>query len=322
MNLSICVFSKIILRRNNLEWRGRPIRFAREARVRPAPAGVGRSFSSDCRADFDSGPRDRRYALAALAGEPRSETRSNGPIRRRPSSICRRENCTASVAVAISLRRSGLCGYDTILVNGHEGEFDLPQNISGEGVASLTTPDDGGHDMRALFIAFLAVGVCSALAAAQTQPASSPPAAETIRAFLTTTHRNLGSPAGMPNPELVDFQTRQVVAYLLSLRNPSAAALGRKPAAAQERSCRAEITRLEVVLSQARASGKAVGSAPESSAARLHHQPTIQSAEQAAREAEKTVETALALARKLEAEGLDAECAAMLKKVEPPAGSR
>jgi mono/diheme cytochrome c family protein len=222
--------------------------------------------------------------------------------------------------------------------------------------------------MRALFIAFLAVGVCSALAAAQTQPASSPPddvqnghylavlmcsnchvagpdqsiepvlqppapsfdsiakrsttTAETIRAFLTTTHRNLGNPAGMPNPELVDFQTRQVVAYLLSLRNPSAAALGRKPAAAQERSCRAEITRLEVVLSQARASGKAVGSAPESSAARLHHQPTVQSVEQAAREAENTVETALALARKLEAEGLDAECAAMLKKVEPPAGSR
>ena len=216
--------------------------------------------------------------------------------------------------------------------------------------------------MRALFIAFLAIGACSVLTTAQAQQAGSlsddvqngrylavlmcsnchvaspdqaiepvlqPPApsfesiakrstttSETIQAFLATTHRNLGNPAGMPNPELVDLQTRQVAAYLLSLRKPSAAALGRKPAAAREGSCRAEITRLEAVLSQARASGKAVGSAPESSAARLHHQPTVQSVEQAAREAEKTVETALALARKLEAEGLDAECAAMLKKVE------
>jgi len=222
--------------------------------------------------------------------------------------------------------------------------------------------------MRALFIALLALGACSALAAAQTQqlnnlsddvqnghylaviicsnchvaspdqsiePVLQPPApslesiarrstttSETIRAFLTTTHRNISNPAGMPNPELLDFQMRQVVAYLLSLRKPSAAALSRKPPAVQERSCRAEISRLESVLSQARASGKAVGSAPESSAARLHHQPTVQSVEQAAREAEKTVETALALARKLEAEGLEAECVAMLKKVEPPGGSQ
>jgi hypothetical protein len=77
-----------------------------------------------------------------------------------------------------------------------------------------------------------------------------------------------------------------------------------------------------LVLSQARASGQAVGSAPESSAARLHRQPTTQSVEQAASEAEKAVETALALARKLESEGLDAECAAMLKKVELSFGSR
>ena len=126
----------------------------------------------------------------------------------------------------------------------------------------------------------------------------------------------------MPNPELLDFQMRQVEAYLLSLRKPSAAPLNRKPSAAQVGSCRAEITRLELVLSQARASGQGVGNAPESSAARLHRQPTPQSVEQAASEAEKTVETALALARKLESEGLDAECAAMLKKVELSFGSR
>ena len=146
--------------------------------------------------------------------------------------------------------------------------------------------------------------------------------ADSIRTFLTTTHRDISNPAGMPNPELLDFQIRQVVAYVLSLRKPSAAALSRKPPAAQERSCRAEITRLELALSQARASGQPVGNVPESSAARLHRQPTVQSVEQAASEAEKTVETALALARKLESEGLDAECSAMLKKVEPPVGSR
>jgi mono/diheme cytochrome c family protein len=142
--------------------------------------------------------------------------------------------------------------------------------------------------------------------------------ADTIRTFLTTTHRNLSNAAGMPNPELLDFQTRQVEAYLLSLRKPSAAALGRKPSAVEEAgSCSAEITRLELRLTQARASGQAVGSAPESSAARLHRQPTAQSVEQAATEVEKTVETALAFARKLQSEGLDAECAAMLKKIEP-----
>lgn len=65
-----------------------------------------------------------------------------------------------------------------------------------------------------------------------------------------------------------------------------------------------------------------LGSARESSAARLHRQPTLQSVEQAAAEAGKTVETALAFARQLEAEGLDAECTAMLQKIEPPSGLR
>ena len=146
--------------------------------------------------------------------------------------------------------------------------------------------------------------------------------ADTIRSFLTTTHRNLSNAAGMPNPELLDFQTRQVEAYLLSLRSPSAIPLGRKPSAVEAGSCREEITRLELLLTQARASGHNVGSAPESSAARLHRQPTAQSVEQAATEAEKNVETALALARKLQSEGLDAECAAMLRKIEPSFGSR
>jgi mono/diheme cytochrome c family protein len=42
--------------------------------------------------------------------------------------------------------------------------------------------------------------------------------AEFLRAFLATTHRSLEAKKGMPNPELLDFQIRQVSAYLLSLR--------------------------------------------------------------------------------------------------------
>jgi mono/diheme cytochrome c family protein len=42
--------------------------------------------------------------------------------------------------------------------------------------------------------------------------------AEWVRDFLLTTHRGLDRPAGMPNPELLDVQARQVAAYLMSLR--------------------------------------------------------------------------------------------------------
>ena len=36
--------------------------------------------------------------------------------------------------------------------------------------------------------------------------------------FLKTTHRGLDEPNGMPNPQLLDFQVKQVTDYLLSLR--------------------------------------------------------------------------------------------------------
>jgi hypothetical protein len=39
----------------------------------------------------------------------------------------------------------------------------------------------------------------------------------------------------MPNPELLDFQVRQVAAYLLSLRKPSAASPDREPDAVRGR---------------------------------------------------------------------------------------
>jgi mono/diheme cytochrome c family protein len=39
-----------------------------------------------------------------------------------------------------------------------------------------------------------------------------------VEAFLATTHKGLDRPRGMPNPELLEDQGRQVAAYLLSLR--------------------------------------------------------------------------------------------------------
>jgi hypothetical protein len=127
----------------------------------------------------------------------------------------------------------------------------------------------------------------------------------------------------MPNPELTDFQMKQVEAYLLGLPKQSPAVpIGRRPSAAKPGLCPTEIARIESLLNQARANGKIVGTVPESTAARLHRQPTLQSVARATSEAEKDMETALAFAQKLEAEGLDAECAAMLQKVEPPPGSR
>ena len=42
--------------------------------------------------------------------------------------------------------------------------------------------------------------------------------ANSIQSFLTTTHRGLDNPKGMPNPELLDYQVKEVTAYLLSLR--------------------------------------------------------------------------------------------------------
>lgn len=42
--------------------------------------------------------------------------------------------------------------------------------------------------------------------------------AESLRLFLSTTHGGDGAAKGMPSPELLDNQIRQVSAYLLSLR--------------------------------------------------------------------------------------------------------
>ena len=39
-----------------------------------------------------------------------------------------------------------------------------------------------------------------------------------VRTFLTTTHRDISNPEHMPDPQLLDYQIKQVAAYLLSLR--------------------------------------------------------------------------------------------------------
>jgi mono/diheme cytochrome c family protein len=41
---------------------------------------------------------------------------------------------------------------------------------------------------------------------------------ESVEAFLTSTHKGLDNPKGMPNPLLLDSQVKDVAAYLLSLK--------------------------------------------------------------------------------------------------------
>ena len=43
--------------------------------------------------------------------------------------------------------------------------------------------------------------------------------ANSLRSFISTTHKTAGQPFKMPNPELTDEMQDQVVAYILSLRN-------------------------------------------------------------------------------------------------------
>jgi mono/diheme cytochrome c family protein len=45
--------------------------------------------------------------------------------------------------------------------------------------------------------------------------------ADFLRTFLTTTHRDISNPNGMPNPQLLDYQIKQISAYILSLRKRS-----------------------------------------------------------------------------------------------------
>jgi len=195
--------------------------------------------------------------------------------------------------------------------------------VSGAASAQDTVTDDVQQGHR---LAIIICSNCHIAARDQPfQPILRPPAppfesivqrgtinADSVRAFLTSTHRDISNPGGMPNPQLLDFQINQVTAYLLSLRN--------QPVAAQAGRCSAEIARVEMVLRQARTNRQVVPSAPESTAARLHRQPTPQTVAKAEAEAERKADAALALARKLDSEGKNSECIAALEKVALPLG--
>lgn len=85
-----------------------------------------------------------------------------------------------------------------------------------------------GHQLAALLC-----GTCHVAAADQPfEPILNPPAPafaaiaqrkdvtpDWLQNFLSTTHRGLDNPKGMPNPYLTDYQIKQVIAYLMSLRN-------------------------------------------------------------------------------------------------------
>jgi hypothetical protein len=86
--------------------------------------------------------------------------------------------------------------------------------------------------------------------------------------------------------------------------------------------CSDEIARLETVLAQAKADREPALSAPETTDARLHRQPTPQSVGRATAGAEEKVELALAAARKLDSEGEAAACMATLADVAAPLGGR
>jgi hypothetical protein len=94
--------------------------------------------------------------------------------------------------------------------------------------ATVLNPEDvqKGH-----FLATMICGICHLAAPDQpAEPIMRPPApsfasivqyktfdAESLTHFLTTTHRGLDNPQGMSNPDLMDYQIKQIVAYFLSL---------------------------------------------------------------------------------------------------------
>jgi cytochrome c2 len=43
--------------------------------------------------------------------------------------------------------------------------------------------------------------------------------ADSLSAFLSTTHAKIATPTGMPNPRLAEYQMVEVISYILSLRH-------------------------------------------------------------------------------------------------------
>jgi len=97
-------------------------------------------------------------------------------------------------------------------------------------VSAFAQPDAEDEVKKGHQLAAAICAVCHVAAADQPYPPiMNPPApsfatiaqrmdAESLTKFIATTHRGLDTPRGMPNPELMDYQIKQVVAYILSLR--------------------------------------------------------------------------------------------------------
>jgi mono/diheme cytochrome c family protein len=91
------------------------------------------------------------------------------------------------------------------------------------------TPDDvsQGHHLAVEICAFCHVAAPDQRALPILQPPAPPFAAimqrkdvtaESLTNFINKTHRGLDEPNGMPNPNLAEYQIKQVVAYLMSLK--------------------------------------------------------------------------------------------------------
>jgi mono/diheme cytochrome c family protein len=90
---------------------------------------------------------------------------------------------------------------------------------------------DAGDVQKGHELAIHICAICHVAAPDQPyQPIMKPPApsfasivhqktfdAESLTHFMTTTHRGLDKPLGMPSPDLMDYQIKQIVAYFLSL---------------------------------------------------------------------------------------------------------
>lgn len=103
--------------------------------------------------------------------------------------------------------------------------------VFGTASFGLTGQASAQNDVRkGHFLAAHICAICHVAAADQAYPPiMKPPAssfasiaqrmdAESLKNFMATTHRGLNNPKGMPNPQLMDYQINQLVAYILSLR--------------------------------------------------------------------------------------------------------
>jgi len=102
----------------------------------------------------------------------------------------------------------------------------------GHATAFAQTAQNSDEVAKGHYLAVMVCSICHVAAPDQEHPPMmkppAPPFAEiaqrpdvteaSLTKFIATTHRGLDHPAGMPNPDLADYQIKEVVAYILSLR--------------------------------------------------------------------------------------------------------